>query len=54
MQSRFTMSKDSQFNCQHGPNYADDDGFLDYTDEKESMILLMLIISQCNVLNYKL
>jgi len=35
MQSRFTMSKDTQFHYQHGPNYVDDDDFLDYNDEKK-------------------
>ena len=50
MQSRFTMSTDSQFHYQHGPNYVDDDDFLDYTDEKESMKLLMLILNHVNAM----
>jgi len=37
MQSRFTMSKDTQFHYQHGPNYVDDDDdFLDYNSEKKT------------------
>lgn len=46
MQSRFTMSKDTQFHYQHGPNYVDDDDdFLDYNSEKKSVKALILILA---------
>ena len=45
MQSRFTMSKDTQFHYQHGPNYVDDDDFLDYNSEKKSVKALILTLA---------